>query len=537
MSLANTATRRASSASTTELARQRDLNKYYQLWLDSKSLKAVPADTGPDETRPVRSSHDTTLTALAQLAALRLNAKRGMVSLIDSNTQIILAEATQTVSLIDESRHASGDHIWLGNVSLPRQDCIDEHTFGSITTWKDAQGHDVEIPSFIVNDTLEDDRFKHRPYVTSGTSVRFYAGVPIVTKKGHAIGVYSISDIRPRPGGLTIDEVQFMEDAALVISEHLESVTIFIYAEPPPIELLVRQHLERKETGNAGKEAALLIICTNLFEAAALRAAGIKDLISLGRIIEVISQPVGVRKLGKVLLQRLQRVEASGQNKAQHMASREPSLPIKSSEPHGRVTDLGWKSSSVIYDQMETGHGPSIDALKWKSERPELRTLDANEDQTRLHPTSGSRGQTNSTIIQHYRTPSGNQTTQPPRVLLVDDNAINLKLLVTFMNKIKLPYAEALNGLEAVTKYKEAEQPFDFVLMDLQMPVIDGLEATRRIREFEQERAQELKPSTIIAITGVGNEDTRVEAMKAGMSQFLTKPVKFKTLQQLLLDG
>lgn len=224
-SAASPETRRASSVSTTELARQRDLNKYYQPWLDSKKLKAVPADTGPDRGRPAPCSHDTTLTALAQLATLRLNVKRGMVSLIDYKNQIILAEATQTLSLIDETRHAPGDHIWLGNVSLPRQDCMDEHTFGSVLTWQDSEGRDVNIAAFIVNDTLQDERFKYRPYVTSGTSVRFYAGVPIVTKQGHAIGVYAVSDTQPRPQGLTLDEAQFMEDVSQIIADHLERVS------------------------------------------------------------------------------------------------------------------------------------------------------------------------------------------------------------------------------------------------------------------------------------------------------------------------
>lgn len=104
------------------------------------------------------------------------------------------------------------------------------------------------------------------------------------------------------------------------------------------------------------------------------------------------------------------------------------------------------------------------------------------------------------------------------------------------MKKIKLPFAEATDGLEAFTEYKkaaEANRPFNFVLMDLQMPVMDGLESTRKIREFEKE-SQAKTPATIIAITGVGSESVRKEAMDAGMSQFLTKPVKFKTLQQLL---
>ncbi|KAI0121972.1 hypothetical protein F4814DRAFT_407100 [Daldinia grandis] len=1254
MTMAGAATRRASSVSTTELARQRDLHKYYQPWLDSKKLKTVPANMGPDETREVQCSHDTTLTALAQLAALRLNVKRAMVSLIDANTQIILAEATQTLSLIDERRHAPGDHIWLGHVSLPRQDCMDEHAFGAITTYKDAQGNDVNIPAFVVNDTLEDDRFKYRAYVTSGASVRFYAGVPIVTKQGHAIGVYGVSDSRPRPQGLSLDEAQFMEDVAQIVADHLERVmdtmgrvserdfmrgisyfledlseykfqlsnadrsiqapstkqqsdvratdpqvdpprgrpsepgstnlahtsmsptrdtsaysearigrgprfsrdsdsqgkeapdsskdsirriftqasqllcqqtratgcvftdaasglfygqsegvisppngtdpavsldvdfestedeqtdtekareemsspgygstisqaafgdrldemadvlggdgdefpqgiikrknlkkfitrypfgksfylnkgrivsdhsmildevvagggsnhtalntstqdiedqphillprellnsipdakwlvflplfnyaqgqwfaagfiwgddfkmgdpddalpyfktfgscmmsevasmevlntniakstfiasishdlrsplhgmlgslefledtmtsayqmsligaietcgktlldtidhlldyakinnlnrastrfssskerrawkdsrdvgeplstnfdlallleevveavfagqtfrkislrhhdpideasaeiksmsiddsstteeqihsgsvkfsgkvflilhiqhlaswclqgqtgglrrvimnvvgnaikycrtgcidvsleakeitpsnyevdlsvkdtgigmsknflanhifkpfsqedsftpgtglglsitsqivrnmdgkikidsekgvgthvnitipmktadangscgmtqdgiqrevikatagkkvcildpllgshngelsklelsifnfcqewfnmnviesktvdvdpdtAIFIYAEPPPIERLVKQHLERKEMGDTGKEAALLIVCTNAFEAAALRAAGIKDLISLGRIVEVISQPVGVRKLGKVLLQCLQRVEASEKHRDELARSRAPSPSLESSQNQGYSSGTGWNASAVVYDQTEGRYRPSIEALKWKSDQQYLKLpLEQSNRAALLHPNTIS-NQPGSTTIQHGRSRSGDHSRRLPRVLLVDDNAINLKLLVTFMKKIKLPYAEAVNGLEAVTQFKETEEPFDFVLMDLQMPVMDGLEATRQIREFEQERAGESTTaplSTIIAITGVGNEATRQEAMDAGMSQFLTKPVKFKALQQLLLE-
>jgi len=102
------------------------------------------------------------------------------------------------------------------------------------------------------------------------------------------------------------------------------------------------------------------------------------------------------------------------------------------------------------------------------------------------------------------------------------------------MKKIKLPYAEAINGLDAFTKFKEAkEAPFDFVLMDLQMPVMDGLESTRKIREYERQ-SQSKKPATIIAITGVGSESVRKECMDAGMTQFLTKPIKFKILHQLL---
>ena len=112
------------SIALTKYAQARELQKYYQPWLNSTSLQNVPVNDAAERRSSVRSSHDTTLTALAQLAALRLRVKRGMVSLIGVENQIILAEATQTLSLVDQDRHAPGDHIWLGQVSIPRKDAV-----------------------------------------------------------------------------------------------------------------------------------------------------------------------------------------------------------------------------------------------------------------------------------------------------------------------------------------------------------------------------------------------------------------------------
>ncbi|KAI0132839.1 hypothetical protein BJ170DRAFT_718988, partial [Xylariales sp. AK1849] len=1213
-----------------ELARQRDLHKYYQPWLDSQSFKAVPPNTNPDSTsQAIRGSPDSTLTALAQLAALRLNVKRGMVSLLDTHAQIILAEATRTLSLVDQTRHAPGDHLWLGNVSLPRQDCMDEHVFGATTICKDTEGQHVECSALVVNDTLEDDRFKSRSYVSSGSTVRFYAGVPIVTKQGYSIGVYAVSDTQPRRQGLTLDEVQFMEDVAQIVVEHLdktvdavgrvsernffkgisyfledlsefkykgrqiltdltasstsntisspsniyrhdqgdsgsrprfsrnnsswdqgntesyngirrifteasqllceqsqataclfagavnglfsdqpeqgispaalvesgmnldmdfelidddrptvqettedttsasehagtvpqattgdpsdeaadilgialaegnggdcfrqgmitwkalercilrypfgkcfhirkgrvvsnpnsdpdetnyrvpdvsprhgneepgtwlprevlqhlsdarwllflplfnyaqgqwvaagfiwgndfkmgdpndvmpyfktfgscmmselasmevlntdiakstfiasishdlrtplhgilgsiefledtltsayqmsligvvetcsktlldtidhvldyakindlnsvgsphpqikggklsketgdiavpdnmaslttsfdlallleevvesvfagqtfrkinlrqhnavnemnaqmqelskndsatveeqihagsakfsgkvyfilniqkatswffrgqtgalrrvimnvvgnaikycntgsievsmsttqitssdaefeivvrdtgigmsqqflatnlfkafsqensftpgtglglsitsqiirnmggkirvdseknvgthvtitipmegaaagsqvgsqedfildtvkattgkracflnplpkdagitdeqremlqnsistvlrdwfgmvctesksvendEDTNIFIYAEPPPIQYLVEQHCERKNEGKSGKDAALMVICTNAFEAAALRAAGIEELVSLGRIIEVVSQPVGPRKLAKVLGRCLERVEASGSatdDSSNSKAVSSSSSSSTSNEIQRRAVEPERTLSLSIRNQTANRLRPPLSGLRSESEPPL-----SNKKVDQGYQNQSSSRETDAlspTAIQHHITQAAGTPERRPYVLLVDDNAINLKLLVTFVKKIGLPYAEAVNGQEAVARYKEADQPFDFVLMDLQMPVMGGLEATRKIREFECEEAF-TKPSTIIAITGVANEATREQTIVAGMSHFLTKPVRFKDLRLLLLE-
>lgn len=161
-----------------------------------------------------------------------------------------------------------------------------------------------------------------------------------------------------------------------------------------------------------------------------------------------------------------------------------------------------------------------------------------------------------------------------PHVLLVDDNDINLQLLVMFMKKQNLSYATASNGLVALEKYDEAacsgrgpssssgevspttptpasstasaerrpnggllppagRQPFTHILMDLSMPVMDGLTSTRRIRALEAERA--VKPAaTIIALTGLASAEAQEDALVAGIDKFLVKPVKFGELKGLL---
>ncbi|KAI0475162.1 hypothetical protein GGR56DRAFT_675318 [Xylariaceae sp. FL0804] len=344
-------------------------------------------------------------------------------------------------------------------------------------------------------------------------------------------------------------------EASVIESVSVESApdtSVFIYAEPPPIENLVENHRERKANGKSGKKAALLIICTNTFEAAA--CAQVFN--TIGRVVEVISQPVGVRKFARVLLQCLQRVEAISMDPLQLQDDDFDAPSFKSSSIQARATRIGWNTMPVVYEPAETKHRPSIESLKWRSEPPWLKVpADGNGQSDPASPDELSQSAQNRTASS----PSWQQTETPPppprtpttaasasasasRVLLVDDNAINLKLLKTFTKKLGLPSTEAVNGQEAVARFREAGRdgpPFDYVLMDLQMPIMDGLEATRRIREYEQQQEQEQgqrrRPATIIAITGVGSEDTYRQAMDAGMSRFLTKPVKFKTLQGLLV--
>ncbi|KAL1634619.1 hypothetical protein SLS58_010614 [Diplodia intermedia] len=139
------------------------------------------------------------------------------------------------------------------------------------------------------------------------------------------------------------------------------------------------------------------------------------------------------------------------------------------------------------------------------------------------------------TLVEKY--PADTSVQEPPttthlRILLVDDNRINLSLLTAFMRRYNFDYQEAMNGLQAVETYKRDGGHFDYVLMDLTMPVMDGMAATREIRRHEQREG--LRPTIVIALTGLASAAARVDALNSGINFFLTKPVKFQALHQML---
>lgn len=106
------------------------------------------------------------------------------------------------------------------------------------------------------------------------------------------------------------------------------------------------------------------------------------------------------------------------------------------------------------------------------------------------------------------------------------------QLLVTFAQKRSLPHEIATNGLEAVNVYRNAQDRYDVILMDVQMPIMDGLEATRQIREYEKKNG--ITPALILALTGLTSEDDHETAKECGVDMFLEKPVRLKDLGNLL---
>ena len=107
-----------------------------------------------------------------------------------------------------------------------------------------------------------------------------------------------------------------------------------------------------------------------------------------------------------------------------------------------------------------------------------------------------------------------------PHVLLVEDYEASIFLSGMLLEEFGYSFDIARNGLEAVSA--SMVRRYGVILMDVQMPGIDGLEATRRIRAFEAE--QNLPPTPILAMTAHAFEEDRRRCLAAGMDDCLTKP-------------
>lgn len=115
-------------------------------------------------------------------------------------------------------------------------------------------------------------------------------------------------------------------------------------------------------------------------------------------------------------------------------------------------------------------------------------------------------------------------------ILLVEDNLVNQRVASSMLVKLGYNIDIADNGQIAVAKIKQNH--YDLVLMDCQMPIMDGFAATRKIREIELERST--KPVTIIAMTANAMEGDREKCIDAGMNDYLCKPVKMESFKTII---
>ncbi|ACL03444.1 Hpt sensor hybrid histidine kinase [Desulfatibacillum aliphaticivorans] len=128
-------------------------------------------------------------------------------------------------------------------------------------------------------------------------------------------------------------------------------------------------------------------------------------------------------------------------------------------------------------------------------------------------------------------TPYTSEETQKIHILLADDNDINQKVASTNLIKMGHSVVVANNGKEALDAIVKGEQ-YDLILMDGQMPIMDGMEATRKIRRFEA--AHKVKRTPIVALTAHAMTGDREKFIEAGMDDYLTKPLQRDALTKVI---
>lgn len=122
------------------------------------------------------------------------------------------------------------------------------------------------------------------------------------------------------------------------------------------------------------------------------------------------------------------------------------------------------------------------------------------------------------------------------RVLVVEDNTILRDLLSKWLTKKGYAYSVAVDGEDGVRIF-EAQGPFDIVLLDLSMPLLDGFGASIKMRDYESKlhngHRPRQRPTRILALTGMSTPEDKRKAFEAGVDGYLVKPVAFKTLDDI----
>lgn len=351
-----------------------------------------------------------------------------------------------------------------------------------------------------------------------------------------------------------------------------DDVDIYLYGEPPPIEML--RHHKRLE---GRQPVPVVLACQNNHDARAVVRDRKKFLRELGEVVEVIQQPCGPRKLAKTFLYCLTRAEErlddktraakASQVEGTNMAVRGRAAELRNERPMlvRSISDTRVRQQEMRKDvsaALALPTPPTINPAtpSWGDCETGDTTLDLLASPEKPQPAQS--GAENVPLASDSTTAAAEQQ-KAVHLLVVDDNKINRQLLIMFIKKCGFTYQEAENGQEAVDLFSPtcasnnngdkhgdgapSEPPtaldipspppaapkFDHILMDISMPVMDGLEATRRIRALEQ--ASGMQRTQILALTALASDKARADAETSGVDVFLPKPVKFAQLKSMLV--
>jgi signal transduction histidine kinase/CheY-like chemotaxis protein len=357
--------------------------------------------------------------------------------------------------------------------------------------------------------------------------------------------------------------------------QHVNTYDLMVVMEAGLAEHLeTLQKSNATDNGSAKSEdnvAPMLVICNNGSSAQKLRDMLAMDYSHM--IITFITLPCGIKQIAHAISSSVHlwekrtipvpempqargksQLESSAEGIALHETGILNQLQVRPPAPPTTPTTI------VVLEQprAEPAGSPLEDAGAFSTPLS-LAGTQSPHSLSRLIPISVTNSDEQSACILVPKPPSIEvstkfavlPTTKAPMLLLVDDNSINLTLLATFAKKYKYSYLTAQDGQLAIDAFENAHKKLgsqnssdelgtsteetrmpNVILMDINMPVMDGYEAVQRIRAYEKKH--ELTAAKIIAVTALQSEAAQAEAFGSGFDLFLSKPLRLTSLATLI---
>ncbi|PYH93400.1 sensor histidine kinase/response regulator [Aspergillus ellipticus CBS 707.79] len=306
-----------------------------------------------------------------------------------------------------------------------------------------------------------------------------------------------------------------------------------------PVDIVLAEEQNLAEDTEPHVDAtlpSLLILCNKSVDYTTART----QWSSLANVVNIIRRPCGPHMLARSIRKCLDTQTQTVPTRTIQLPERPRKSTLSSAttmsdlSPGERLFEITTDTSELAPEMTTSSGSSSVDYPRSQTSSDGLEPLYTTVSPPSLPIRAPSPYKHPQSLVSEQPLP---QPERRARILVVDDNSINLNLMLTFMKKRQLTTLDpAENGKIAVDAVEKMQHGYDIIFMDMSMPVMNGFEATRAIRAIEKERGEDYQPALIIALTGLSSSRDEAEALASGVNLFLTKPVSFKEVSRLLTE-